>query len=228
MFTQNTFKSLKVIGLTMTLSALACWATTVAAEEIDHSKMDHSMMDHSQHSGDEHAQHMAMMNQEGYERKQTSYQTPDVTLIDQNGKSVSMLDLLGDDDPLMLNFIFTSCTTICPVLSATFSQVQKEYGSELDGVKMISISIDPEYDTPARLKEYAQRFNAPGEWMFLTGNLDSVIQVLSAFDAYRGDKMNHVPLTFLRLSADSSWVRLEGFPGANDLLKEYRLLVSQN
>ena len=229
MLTENSFKALKVIGFTMTMSALACWTTTaVAADDIDHSKMDHSMMDHSQHSGDEHAQHRAMMNQEGYERKQASYQTPDVTLIDQNGKNISMVELLGGDDPLMLNFIFTSCTTICPVLTATFSQVQKEYGAELNGVKMISISIDPEYDTPARLKEYAQRFHAPDDWTFLTGDLEEVIEVMGAFDAYRGDKMNHIPLTFVRLSADTSWVRLEGFPGANDLLKEYKLMVSQN
>lgn len=221
MLTHKTFKTLKVIGLTMTMSTFACWATTAAAaDEIDHSKMDHSMMDHSQH--------MAMMNQEGYERKQASYQAPDVTLIDQNGKNVSMLELLGGDDPLMLNFIFTTCTTICPVLSATFSQLQKEYGAELDGVKMISISIDPEHDTPARMKQYAQRFHAPEEWTFLTGDLDTVVQVQSAFDAYRGDKMSHVPLTFLRISAGESWVRLEGFPGAKDLLKEYRLMASQN
>ena len=221
MLTHKTFKTLKVIGLTMTMSTFACWATTAAAaDEIDHSKMDHSMMDHSQH--------MAMMNQEGYERKQASYQAPDVTLIDQNGKNISMLELLGGDDPLMLNFIFTTCTTICPVLSATFSQLQKEYGSELDGVKMISISIDPEHDTPARMKQYAQRFHAPEEWTFLTGDLDTVVQVQSAFDAYRGDKMSHVPLTFLRISAGESWVRLEGFPGAKDLLKEYRLMASQN
>jgi protein SCO1 len=168
-----------------------------------------------------------MMNQAGYERREASYRVPDVTLIDHSGKRVSVAKLLNGDEPVMLNFIFTSCTTICPVLSATFSQVQKEYGSDLDGVKMISISIDPEYDTPARLQEYAERFNAPEGWIFLTGELDDVTRILTAFDAYRGDKMNHVPLTFVRVSANAPWVRLEGFPGANDLLREYRLSVSE-
>ena len=223
------YKMFKVIGFVVAMTTLGCWATTVTAiDNIDHSNMDHSMMDHSQHNGDEHARHRAMMNQEGFERKQASYQLPDVTLIDQSGKKVSTVELLGGDDPLMLNFIFTSCTTICPVLSATFSQLQKKYGSEINGVRMISMTIDPEYDTPEKLREYAQRFHARTGWTFLTGDRDDIVVVLKAFDAYRRDKMNHIPLTFLRHSTDTSWVRLEGFPGANDLLKEYRLMVAHN
>ena len=229
MLTDNYFKIFRAIGISVAMGILSGWATiAAAADEIDHSTMDHSMMDHSQHNADEHAQHRAMMNQDGYQRKQASYQTPDVMLIDQSGKKVSLIELLGGDDPLMLNFIFTTCTTICPVLSATFSQAQQEYGSELADVRMISISIDPEHDTPDRLKEYAQRYNALDGWTFLTGDLKTVMQVQRAFDAYRGDKMSHVPLTFLRISAGESWVRLEGFPGAKDLLKEYRLMASQN
>lgn len=217
-------KYFKVAGFAMAMSCSASLA--VAMDAIDHSKMDHSKMDHStmDHSKMDHSQHMAMMNQKGYSRKEVTYQLPDVKLVDQNGNQVSSATLLDSNEPVMLNFIFTSCTTICPVLSATFAQVQKQYSSELDGVKMISISIDPEYDTPARLKEYAQRFEAQDDWTFLTGDHEVVMDVLSSFDAYRGDKMNHVPLTFIRTADTSSWVRLEGFANASDLLKEYQTL----
>ena len=225
MHTNKYFKAIKVIGFTM---AMTCWATIAAAmDTIDHSKMDHSMMAHSQHNADEHAKHRSIMNQKGYSRKEVSYQLPDVKLIDQNGNNVSTVTLLDGKEPVMLNFIFTSCTTICPVLSATFAQLQKEYNSELNGVKMISISIDPEYDTPARLKEYAQRFYAQEGWTFLTGDLDTVITVLNSFDAYRGDKMNHIPLTFIHTPDTSTWIRLEGFANASDLIKEYQTLKTK-
>lgn len=222
MFENIYHQQIKGIGFAMTMSALACWSSISSAVD----DIDHSTMDHSKHSGDEHAHHRAMVNQEGYVRRQSSYQLPDVTLVDQSGNRISSLKLLGEDAPVMLNFIFTTCTTICPVLSATFSQVHKEYGAELKGVRMISVTIDPEHDTPARLKEYAQRFHAPDDWIFLTGDLEAILEIQNAFDAYRGDKMSHIPLTFLRLSSDAPWVRLEGFPGANDLLKEYRLMAS--
>ena len=123
-----------------------------------------------------------------------------------------------------INFIFTSCTTICPVLSATFSQVQNKYGSQINDVKMVSISIDPEYDTPDRLNQYAQRFHAQKSWTFLTGDLDTVMIVLDAFDAYRGDKMNHIPLALISTPDTSGWVRLEGFANAGDLINEYQAL----
>ena len=92
---------------------------------------------------------------------------------------------------------------------------------------MISITIDPEQDTPERLKEYAGRFKAESGWLFLTGSIDNIIATQKAFDAYRGDKMNHVPLTFLRSTQDGSWVRLEGFASANEVVAEYRQHLSQ-
>jgi protein SCO1/2 len=125
----------------------------------------------------------------------------------------------------MLNFIFTTCTTICPVLAASFYQVQHELGEESKNVKMISISIDPEYDTPEKLRSYAERFNAGPQWQFLTGETDDIIAVEKAFDAFRGAKMNHEPLTFIRAKEDGSWVRITGIASAKEILSEYRNLV---
>ena len=69
---------------------------------------------------------------------------------------------------------------------------------------MVSISIDPEYDTPEALNAYARRFDAGPQWEFLTGSLDDSIAVQKAFDADRGDKMNHAPLTLFRATPDSA------------------------
>lgn len=161
----------------------------------------------------------------GYQRSQVSYAVPEVTLINQDGKPLSLTALLDTDRPVMLNFIFTSCTAICPAMSATFSMVQRKLGSDSERVLMISVSIDPEYDTPDALAAYARRFDAGPQWQFLTGSLDDSIAVQRAFDADRGDKMNHAPLTLLRATPESPWVRYEGFATAAELVKECRSML---
>lgn len=172
----------------------------------------------------EHHHHHAMPStQGGYVRTPASYTIPDVKLLDADGAAVSLRSEL-DDKPVILNFIFTSCGAICPVMSATFSQVQTALGPERDTVRMVSISIDPEQDTPAALKAYAGKYDAGPQWQLLTGSLDDSIAVQRAFDVYRGDKMNHQPATFLRAGPGQSWVRLDGFASAADILREYRQL----
>lgn len=161
-----------------------------------------------------------------YRRSVHRYPIPDVTLIDMDGAEVFLPAALKGDTPTMLNFIFTSCTTVCPVLSMTFSQSQERLAAELENMKMISISIDPEHDTPQRLREYAKRHNAGAQWRFLTGNRGDIVAVQKAFDAYRGSKMSHEPFTLLRASVDVPWVRLDGFASAAELVAEYQRAVS--
>jgi protein SCO1/2 len=161
---------------------------------------------------------------ESLKRSQARYEVPDVMLTDADGKQKSLRAVLADKSPLMLNFIFTTCTSICPVMSGVFSQVQARLGKEGKPARMVSISIDPEQDTPARLKDYARNFSAGPEWIMLTGRLADSIAVQRAFDAYRGGKMNHVPTTYLRAGPDQPWVRLDGLASANELLSEYQHL----
>ncbi len=122
--------------------------------------------------------------------RMASYTIPDVKLLDPNRARVSLRSQL-DDKPVILNFIFTSCGAICPVMSTTFSQVQKALGPERNAVRMVSISIDPEHDTPEALKIYARQYGAGPQWQMLTGSLDDSIAVQRAFNVYRGDKMGH-------------------------------------
>lgn len=161
----------------------------------------------------------------GYQRSVASYKIPDIRLVDMNGAEISLRDGLNGNDPIMLNFIFTSCNAICPVMSATFHNVQEKLGEERSKVRMVSISIDPENDTPARLKEYAEKFHAGSQWKMLTGSIENSIAAQRAFGVFRGDKMSHTPVTFLRAKgADSPWVRLDGLASAPDIIKEYRSL----
>jgi protein SCO1/2 len=180
-----------------------------------------SAEDHSHH----HHHHAMPGEQDGYVRTTASYAIPDVKLLDPNRSRVSLPRQLADK-PVILNFIFTSCGAICPVMSTTFSEVQKALGPERDAVRMVSISIDPEHDTPEALKRYAQRYGAGPQWQMLTGSLNDSVAVQRAFNVYRGDKMSHAPATFLRAKPGQPWVRLDGFASASDILREYRQLMA--
>jgi protein SCO1/2 len=155
-----------------------------------------------------------------YTRTVEELDIPDVTLVAMDGSRVALRDVVAPGKPVLLNFIFTTCTTICPVLSATFSAVQDGLGDDAANYRMVSISIDPERDTPARLREYAARHNAGPQWVFLTGPVETIKTAQEAFEAYRGSKFNHAPLTFLRAADDDQWVRIEGLVGAKVVLDE--------
>lgn len=163
-----------------------------------------------------------------YTRSVAAYSIPDLKLVDMHGTAVSLREGLGEKDPVMLNFIFTTCTAICPVMSATFHHVQDQLGPDSRKVRMISISIDPENDTPAKLMEYAGKYRAGPQWTMLTGSAANSIAVQRAFGVYRGDKMSHAPATFIRAGgADKPWVRLDGFASAPDIIREYHQMASR-
>jgi cytochrome oxidase Cu insertion factor (SCO1/SenC/PrrC family) len=106
---------------------------------------------------------------------------PDFTLTDQRGASFASTSLAGQ--VTVLDFIYTRCTDACPLLSATFQQVQRKLaGDKLLGSKvtLVSLSVDPQHDTPSVLSEYSQQFKAdPGGWKFLTGDWDQVYDVVT-------------------------------------------------
>jgi protein SCO1/2 len=174
---------------------------------------------------DPHAHHRGMMGPSSAERSTAKYVIPDLTMIDQRGERLSVAELLATDRPVMVNFIFTTCTAICPMMTSIFQQVQRRLGEDAGKIMMVSVSIDPEHDSPEALAEYAARFRAGPQWYFLTGTLEDSIAVQKAFEAYRGDKMNHAPLTLLRGDASSDWVRLDGFASADELERECRAML---
>jgi len=147
---------------------------------------------------------------------------PDVTLINQKGDEVGFREMLLGEQPVYVEFIFATCTTICPVLSAGFASMQRKLGDDRDQVRLISITIDPEHDGPEELKSYLDRYGAKSGWDFLTGTREDIDLVEKAFDAYVADKMSHQPLTFIRSPGTGQWVRLYGFAGSADLMEELR------
>lgn len=173
---------------------------------------------------DAHAHHHHMASE--VMRSTVDYTLPQVSLVRGDGKTVSLINELNDGRPVILTFIYTTCTSICPMISQTLSQLQSDLGSERDKVHLVSISIDPERDTPARLREYAKKFRAGPEWQHYTGTVAASIAAQRAFDVYRGDKMSHNPVTLLRAAPGKPWLRIDGFPTATELLSAYHELVA--
>ena len=150
------------------------------------------------------------------------YRVPDVWQLRDDGKRVRLAQELDDGRPVLLNFVYTTCPGVCPLMSQVFSQFQERAGAERERLHMVSISIDPEQDTPARLREYAKKFSAGSQWQHYTGTVADSVALQKAFDAYRGDKMSHDPLTLIRAAPGSPWVRVEGLASADEVLKQYR------
>jgi protein SCO1/2 len=167
---------------------------------------------------DPHAHHHMMMSETT--RSTADYAIPDVKLVRENGKAVLLSEELNDGRPVVMNFIYTTCTTICPLTSQTFSELQSKLGARRNAVHLMSISIDPEQDTPARLSEYAKKFGAGPEWQFYTGTPQASVATQRAFNVYRGDKMDHAPVTLVRTAPGKPWVRLDGFATPDQMLRE--------
>jgi protein SCO1/2 len=153
------------------------------------------------------------------------YAVPAVRLVRNDGKVVSLPDEMNDGRPVLLNFIFTSCGSTCPLMSQVFAQFQRKMGADVNKVHLMSISIDPEEDTPARLNEYASRFGAGPEWQHYTGTLQASLAAQKAFDMYRGDKMSHAPVTLMRAAPGQPWRRIDGLVTPDELLREYQHLL---
>jgi protein SCO1 len=159
-----------------------------------------------------------------YTRTVEQYTIPDVTLINQDGAKVSLRKALLCDKPVLVDFIYTTCTTICPVLSANFINFQRKLGPESSTAQLVSISIDPENDTPKAMKTYLRKFQAKPGWDFLTGSrqdINAVIKAFRALNVYNQNKMEHYPLIILKSAADDRWVRIYGMIGTTELIKEF-------
>jgi protein SCO1 len=159
---------------------------------------------------------------QSYIRSVHRYELPDVNVINQTGKKQKLIAILNQNRPVILNFIFTSCNTICPITTAILSKVHASLSTLSPSTLFISISIDPEYDTPEMLVEYAKKYKAGSNWHFITGDFGALQRIQRAFDAYRGDKMNHAALTLIRKPNSQQWLRLEGIINADDLINEYQ------
>jgi protein SCO1 len=144
----------------------------------------------------------------------------DRVLRDQHGARLRFGADVVAGEVVVMDFVFTTCTTICPLLTAKFARVQAELGDRLGkGVKLVSVSLDPVRDTPDRLEAYAARHKAGPHWTFLTGPKDDVDEVLKGLGAYVADFAAHPPMVLVGDGRSGRWVRVNGFPDPKKIVE---------
>ena len=105
----------------------------------------------------------------------------DFQLTDQNGEIFSKEDLLGK--VWVADFIFTTCAGPCPVMSGQFAELQSRFSNAPD-LNLLSISVNPDYDSPEILREYGGRYGANyNKWRFLTGDREAIHEL--AVDGFK-------------------------------------------
>src|SRR4051794_4465131 len=120
----------------------------------------------------------------GQEPAARSYFT-DTVLVDQDGVERRFYTDLVQGKTVVINVMFTTCKDSCPIMAGNFARIQEWLGPRLGkDANMLSITIDPQTDSPERLKAYAERFKARPGWYVLGGtktNVDTVLRKLGLY-----------------------------------------------
>lgn len=144
---------------------------------------------------------------------------PDIVVLDQDGNAVRFYTDLIKGKTVAINFIFTTCTTICPPLAATFARVQQEMGDKVGrDVHFISISVDPLTDTPERLKAWGAKFKAGAGWTFVTGDKQEMDKLLNALGASVARREDHTPTVLVGNDAKGIWTRTYGLARTSQMV----------
>lgn len=221
----------KILKLILTLALFSgAGLMTAYAAGAEH---DHSQHEHQQPapvptiSGEEdpHAHHKAMMKKPAEPVSSTRVELLDKVLLDQHGKEVRFVSDVIGDNIVVMDFIYTSCTTVCPVLSAILTQVQTKLGDRMGReVTLISVSVDPIRDTPQRLKAYAANHKAKPGWSWLTGQKRTMDEVLDGLGAYSPNFEDHPAMVLVGDGRTGQWFRFFGFPNPDRLMEQVNSL----
>lgn len=136
---------------------------------------------------------------------------PDAEVFDQDGKRIRFYSDLIKDKVVIVNFLFTSCALICPMQGASLSKLQATLGARLGSeVYIVSVSADPEGDTPERLKIWGSQFGARPGWTLVTGKKSEIDKVAMALTGAPVIKGEHSPVAFIGSDKTGRWIRAYG------------------
>jgi len=172
---------------------------------------------------DPHAAHKAMMH--GHHDEQAveiegGLDIPDVQVLTQDGETKSFYTDLVEGRTVAMNFVFTTCTTVCPPMGANFGRLQKELAERFGrDVYLISVSVDPTTDTPQRLKAWSEKFGARPGWTLVTGEQQEMERLLKALEVFTADINDHAPVVLVGNDRSGEWTRAYGLASPKTLAK---------
>jgi protein SCO1 len=134
---------------------------------------------------------------------------PDVLLTDQNGDQYRVMSDLIAGRVAVVSFVFTGCSTVCPMVGANMGELDRLLGARVGrDVSLLSVTLDPLGDTPARLAAWRAKFDAMPGWLLLTGDSDRVEQVLHGWQQDTPDIAQHDTFLWLHDPRTDGWTRV--------------------
>jgi len=144
------------------------------------------------------------------ESEQRNYFT-DTPLLTQDGREVRFYSDVLKGKVVLISFVYTNCTDICPLLMHNLQDVQDRLGDRFGrDVFFVSISVDPEDDTPGELRKFGERYKAKPGWTFLTGKKENVDRVVYRLGQYAPDFEDHSMLFLLGDVKNARWQKIRG------------------
>lgn len=152
---------------------------------------------------------------------------PDVPLRDQHDRERRLAaDVIGERI-VVIDFVYTSCTTVCPVVSAIMSEVQGRLGARVGReVALVSLTVDPLRDTPARLREYARGHGAGPGWAWLTGSAAAVGDTLKGLGTWTPNYEDHPVVMLVGDGRSGKWTRFYGFADPAALVAQVESFIA--
>jgi len=203
------------IFITLILSAVVfaatqnCFAQTQSAPKAPPAPHDHS--------------HMAKAAEESPAQKYFS----DVELTNQDGKKVRFYSDVLKGKTVIVNAFFTTCTSVCPPMNRNMEKIQEALGNRVGrDVFLVSITVDPSVDTPARLKEYSQKFHAGPGWVFLTGKKENLDWALYKLGQYVENKDDHKTIFIIGNEPTGLWKKAFGMANVAELVQVVESVVN--
>lgn len=148
----------------------------------------------------------------------TEVRVPDVRLLDRAGQERRLVSDVMRDRVVVVDFVYTTCTSVCPALSAIMASVQKGLADRLGSeVLLVSVAIDPVNDTPRAIDAKATEINAGTDWIWLTGSHAEIATTLRAFGLQTGAVESHSPVILVGRAGSTAWRRFVGFPRPADV-----------
>ena len=151
----------------------------------------------------------------------------DVELTNQDGKKVRFYSDILKGKTVVVNAFFTTCTSVCPPMNRNMEKVQEALGDRVGrDVFLVSMTIDPETDTPARMKEYAQKFHAGPGWIFLTGKKENLDWALYKLGQYVEQKDDHKTIFIIGNESTGLWKKAFGIANVAELVQVVESVVN--
>ena len=151
----------------------------------------------------------------------------DVELLDQDGKKVRFYSDVLKGKTVIVNAFFTSCTSVCPPMNRNMEKIQEALGDRVGrDVFFVSITVDPEVDTPTRMKEYAKKFHAGPGWIFLTGKKENLDWALYKLGQYVENKDDHKTVFIIGNEPTGLWKKAFGMANVAELVQVVESVVN--